>query len=81
MPAVAGKEHREQAALVRKLMAIYARSEDLVRIGAYKAGADPDLDRALRAREAMRAFLMQEAREQVRFADCLRRLAALAAEV
>ncbi len=81
MPAVAGKEHREQAALVRKLMAIYARSEDLVRIGAYKAGADPDLDRALGAREAMRAFLMQEARERVRFADCLHRLAALAAEV
>ena len=81
MPAVAGKEHREQAALVRKLMAIYTRSEDLVRIGAYKAGADPDLDRALRAREAMRGFLTQEAHEQVRFADCLSRLAALAAEV
>ena len=81
MPAVAGKEHREQAALVRKLMAVYARSEDLVRIGAYKPGADPDLDRALRAREAMRAFLTQDAHEQVRFADGLRRLAALAAEV
>ncbi len=81
MPAVAGEEHREQAALVRKLMAIYARSEDLVRIGAYKAGADPELDRALRARAAMRAFLMQEARERVCFADCLHRLAALAAEV
>ena len=40
MPAVTGQDHREQAALVRKLMAIYARSEDLVRIGAYKAGAD-----------------------------------------
>jgi flagellum-specific ATP synthase len=81
MPAVAGKEHRERAALVRKLMAIYARSEDLVRIGAYKPGVDPELDRAIHAREAMRAFLMQDAREQVRFADGLRSLAALAAEV
>ncbi len=66
---------------MRKLMAVYARSEDLVRIGAYKPGADPDLDRALRARDAMRAFLTQDAREQVRLADGLRRLAALAAEV
>jgi flagellum-specific ATP synthase len=81
MPAVGGREHLEQAALVRKLMAAYARSEDLVRIGAYKAGADPDLDRALLAREAIRAFLTQEAHEQVRFGDALRRLAALAAEV
>ena len=76
-----GPTHREQAALVRKLMAVYARSEDLVRIGAYKPGADPELDRALRARGAMRGFLMQDAREQVGFGECLRRLATLAGEV
>jgi flagellum-specific ATP synthase len=81
MPAVAGAEHREQAALLRRLMAVYARSEDLVRIGAYKPGADLDLDRALQARGAMRAFLTQDAHEQVHFADCVSRLAALAAEV
>ena len=81
MPAVTQPEHREQAALLRRLMAIYARSEDLVRIGAYKPGADPDLDRALRARGAMRAFVTQESHEQVRFADSVRRLAAVAAEV
>ncbi|MDR3742340.1 MAG: FliI/YscN family ATPase, partial [Terracidiphilus sp.] len=54
MPAVAAPAHREHAALLRRLMAVYARSEDLVRIGAYKPGADPDLDRALEARGAMR---------------------------
>jgi flagellum-specific ATP synthase len=81
MPVVTQPAHREHAALVRRLMAVYARSEDLVRIGAYKAGADPDLDRALRAREAMRAFMTQDSREQVRFAECVSRLAQLAGEV
>jgi flagellum-specific ATP synthase len=81
MPAVVDESHREQAALVRKLLAVYARSEDLVRIGAYKPGADPDLDRALRARDAIRGFLAQPAGERICFADCLNRLAALAAEV
>jgi flagellum-specific ATP synthase len=81
MPAVAQPEHREHAALLRRLMAVYARSEDLVRIGAYKPGADLDLDRALRARDVMRAFMTQDSRERVRFADCVRRLMALAAEV
>jgi flagellum-specific ATP synthase len=81
MPAVTQPEHREQAALLRRLMAVYARSEDLVRIGAYKPGADPDLDRALRARGAMRAFMTQDSHEQVRFGDCVRRLSALAGEV
>jgi flagellum-specific ATP synthase len=81
MPAVADPEHCEQAALLRRLMAVYAHSEDLVRIGAYKAGSDPDLDRALRARNALRAFLTQAASEQVCFNECLQQLAALAAEV
>jgi flagellum-specific ATP synthase len=81
MPAVTEVGHREHAALLRRLMAVYARSEDLVRIGAYKPGSDPDLDRALSARGAMRAFLTQDAHEQVRFADCVRHLAALAGEV
>jgi flagellum-specific ATP synthase len=81
MPAVAETGHREQAALIRRLMAVYARSEDLVRIGAYKAGSDSDLDRALRAREVLRAFMTQEADERVGFADSLARLADLAAGV
>ncbi len=81
MPAVTEPTHREQAALVRRLLAVYARSEDLVRIGAYKPGSDPDLDRALRARELMRSFMTQDAQERTGFADSLRRLAELAAEV
>jgi flagellum-specific ATP synthase len=81
MPAVALEDHREQAALLRRLMAIYARSEDLVRIGAYKPGADPDLDRALRARDSIRAFLTQDSLEQVHSSETLQRLAQLAEEL
>jgi len=81
MPAVTQPEHREHAALLRRLMAVYARSEDLVRIGAYKPGSDLDLDRALRARGAMRAFMTQEAHEGVHFAACVSQLAALSGEI
>jgi flagellum-specific ATP synthase len=81
MSSVTQPEHREHAALVRRLMAVYARSEDLVRIGAYKPGSDADLERALRARPALRAFMTQASGERVAFADCLRRLATLAQEI
>lgn len=81
MSIVATPEHRERAALVRKLAALVSRSEDLVRIGAYNPGVDAELDRALAARGAMRQFMVQDSHEHVGFADCLRRLAALAAEV
>ena len=81
MPAVTEPKHREQAALLRRLMAVYAHSEHLVRIGAYKSGADPDLDRALRARTAMRAFMTQDAGERLTLADCRNQLSLLAMEV
>jgi flagellum-specific ATP synthase len=81
MPAVTQPEHREQAALFRRMLAVYAHSEDLVRIGAYKPGSDPDLERALRARPAMRAFLMQGAAERVSYADALRQLEAHVREI
>ena len=81
MPAVAQPDHREQAALLRRLMAIYIRSEDLIRIGAYKPGSDPDLDRALRSRNAIRSFMTQRAGENASYSDSLSKLAGLAAEV
>jgi len=81
MPAVTEDAHRENAALLRRLMAVYARSEDLVRIGAYKSGNDADLDRALNARAAIRDFLVQPAHEQPGFAQSVERLAALAGEI
>jgi flagellum-specific ATP synthase len=77
MPAVTSPEHRRKAALVRRLLSAYARSEDLVRIGAYKAGSDPELDQALAARPVLRDFLVQQSDERVSFADTVSRLQAL----
>ena len=65
MPAVTTPEHRTQAATVRRLLGAHAKSEDLVRIGAYKAGTDEDLDRAMRAMPALRGFLVQRSEERV----------------
>jgi flagellum-specific ATP synthase len=43
----------------RTLMAAYAQMEDLIRIGAYKPGADQELDRAIRLREPLEQVLAQ----------------------
>jgi flagellum-specific ATP synthase len=81
MPAVTTPAHREQIAVFRRLAAVYAASEDLVKIGAYKSGSDPELERALRARAAMRAFMAQDASERMSFESCLDRLASLAQDM
>ena len=65
MPAVTSPEHRRHAAQARRLIACHARSEDLLRIGAYKAGTDEELDRAIAAMPALRRLLEQRSDERV----------------
>ena len=77
MPAVTTPEHRAQASTARRLLAAHTRSEDLIRIGAYKAGTDDDLDRAMRAMPVLREFLEQGSRERVSMEDTLARLNAM----
>jgi len=77
MPAVTTVEHRQRAALARRLMAVHAKSEDLVRIGAYKAGSDPELDRAMAALPLLREFLEQGSSERVTMEQTVERLTAM----
>ena len=63
MPVVTTEEHCRRARLVRQLMAAHARSEDLVRMGAYSPGTDKELDRAMAAMPRIREYLQQDSEE------------------
>jgi flagellum-specific ATP synthase len=78
MPAVVSPRHKQAASRVRRMLAVYARSEDLVRIGAYRPGTDADIDAAIASRAPIRSYLEQDAAERVTFDDALERLMALA---
>ncbi len=43
----------------RRALSLYGEMEELIRIGAYKAGADPEVDEAIRVRPALEALLNQ----------------------
>ena len=77
MPAIAKPEHVEKARALRTLLSAYARSEDLVRIGAYQRGTDPQLDRALEVLPALLAFLRQGTHELPSFDEVERLLLSL----
>ena len=81
MPAIAAEDHLKHAALFRRLLSVYARSEDLVKIGAYKTGMDPDLDRAIAGRAPMRRYMIQESSERVTLTEAVRALEALVEEL
>jgi len=67
MNSVCSPEHIEKARRIRKLMAAYAASEDLIRVGAYQKGFDPLLDRAMAALPSINAFLQQKKNEPAPF--------------
>ena len=77
MPAVTTDEHRHKAALARRMLAVHGRSEDLVRIGAYKSGTDLELDRAMQALPGLEKFLMQGSAEAVTMEQTIARLVAM----
>lgn len=60
MSNVASESHLSKARSLRQLMAAYVRSEDLIRIGAYQKGTDPELDRAVQCLPLLNEFLQQK---------------------
>jgi flagellum-specific ATP synthase len=64
----------------RRLYAAYRRSRDLVNVGAYVTGADPDVDEALRMREGLFAYLRQDVHERSDYRMSTLALSALLAE-
>jgi len=67
MSKVASPEHNKKAQDIRKLLAAYARSEDLIRVGAYQKGADPVLDKALEVLPAINGVLQQKQQDRATF--------------
>jgi len=52
--------HEKLARQFRALVAGYEANRDLVLMGAYRAGADPQIDRAIQMHPALVQFLSQE---------------------
>jgi flagellum-specific ATP synthase len=77
MPAVVSAEHLAKANQLRALLAAYRRSQDLIRIGAYGKGTDPQLDRALAALPSLHEFLRQQPQELSPFSSTVERLSQL----
>jgi flagellum-specific ATP synthase len=59
MPGCHSGEEMALVTRARRLLSVHADMEDLVRLGAYKSGSDPELDEALRVRAALEGFLGQ----------------------
>lgn len=73
--------HYAAARLLLERTALYRRSEDLITLGAYKAGTSKELDKAVAAQPEITGFLRQEIREPIGFSRSLDELLALAGKI
>ena len=80
MDDIVSPAHAALARQFRSLAASYEANRDLVLMGAYRAGADPQLDRAIAMHAALSTFLRQDARSTVNFDTSLAALTELLAD-
>lgn len=74
MNDVASQEHKRSAGALRALCASYEANHDLVLMGAYRAGSDPELDKAIGMHSAISKFLGQDTSESVSLAESIAEL-------
>lgn len=67
MSGIATKEHKEAAGKLKNVLATYNEAEDLINIGAYKAGSNPDIDFAISKIRQVNEFLMQDVESKFQF--------------
>jgi len=69
MSSIVTKEHKKLAGECKMLMATHREAEDLINIGAYKAGSNPDIDRAIEKMKEINGFLLQDVDTKYSFED------------
>ena len=74
MSDVTDERHRKLAGQFKEALATYRQSEDLINIGAYKAGSNPGIDHAIRKIDAMITYQKQAVTDPSTLADSIEEL-------
>src|SRR6187397_1085428 len=75
MPRAADPAYLPVITRARQVMATYADMEELIRLGAYRAGSSPEVDEAIRLHEPLEGFLRQAKDEKSSLAEGYQQLA------
>lgn len=74
MPRLISTDHKDAARRFVKLLAAYESKRDLISLGAYDYGTDPQVDEAIDLIESLEDFLQQDLSEHVRFDEAVSQL-------
>ena len=71
MPQVTQPEHQQMASRLRRLLSKYQSVKELIPLGGYHAGLDPEMDEAVQRYSSLAAFLQQQVHEPATFEQSL----------
>lgn len=74
MSGIATKEHKALSGKLRNVLATYNEAEDLINIGAYKSGSNPEIDYAITKINKVNDFLTQDVDTKYQFDEEMRLL-------
>ncbi len=74
MPDIVNADHRQRAISFVDILSTFKEAEDLINIGAYVKGSNPQIDHALSKIGMLRSFLKQDMHEKAIFNDTVKRL-------
>lgn len=77
---IAERTHLENARRLKEMMAVFSEAEDLINIGAYAEGVNPEIDRAKAIMPDLREFLQQDMMDCADYNTTLQQLAAIAGQ-
>ncbi|MFC1537374.1 flagellar protein export ATPase FliI [Gemmatimonadota bacterium] len=78
---VVSPEHRSRANAAMEILAVYREAEDLINIGAYQAGSNPNIDQAIKVIDKVNKFLRQDINEHTQFDQTIDRMNELYAAI
>ena len=74
MPDICDPEHLKSAKAMRRLLAVYLNNDDLISIGAYRAGSNPEIDHAIKMKPLIDQFLQQDRDDRAVLTETLQRI-------
>ena len=74
MPDICDPEHLKAARAMRKLLGVYFDNEDLISIGAYRAGSNPEIDHAIKMKPLIDQFLQQDVSDRAMLGDTVQEI-------
>ncbi len=77
MSQIADKEHKTVAGKLKNVLATYTEAEDLINIGAYKTGANENIDFAIQKIDQVNEYLCQDVESKYTFEEELELLYAI----